>query len=114
MQGEKTTQSQGKKPTVQTLLAARKDLDSTKAQQKVKKRTRVELSSESDNSIDMSGLSSLQKDLDEIKENLQGITKKDDLDTVTKDLVRTHDLETIVTSIVNKLIQKFESSMEKK
>ena len=52
--------------------------------------------------------------MDEIKENLQGITKKDDLDTVTKDLVRTHDLETIVTSIVNKLIQKFESSMEKK
>ncbi|XP_071149410.1 uncharacterized protein [Mytilus edulis] len=102
--------------TVQTLLSARKDLDKTKArtQPKLPKRTHSELSSESDNSMDTSGLNSLQKDLDEIKTNLQGITKKDDLDILTKDLVRTHDLEIIVTSIVTKLFQRFESTMDKK
>ncbi|CAC5365482.1 unnamed protein product [Mytilus coruscus] len=102
--------------TVQSLLSARKDLDKTKArtQPKLPKRTHSELSSESDNSMDTSGLNSLQKDLDEIKTNLQGITKKDDLDILTKDLVRTHDLEIIVTSIVTKLFQRFESTMDKK
>ncbi|CAG2247336.1 unnamed protein product [Mytilus edulis] len=53
-------------------------------------------------------------DLDEIKTKLQGITKTDDLDILTKDLVRTHDLEIIVTSIVTKLFQRFESTMDKK
>ncbi|CAC5375752.1 unnamed protein product [Mytilus coruscus] len=49
--------------TVQTLLSARRDLDKTKArtQPKLPKRTHSELSSESDNSMDTSGLNSLQK-----------------------------------------------------
>ncbi|CAC5411904.1 unnamed protein product [Mytilus coruscus] len=102
--------------TVQTLLSVRRDLDKTKArtQPKLPKRNHSGLSSESDNSMDTSGINSLQKDLDEIKTNLQGITKKDDLDILTKDLVRTHDLEIIVTSIVTKLFQRFESTMDKK
>lgn len=104
--------------TVQTLLSAKKDLETSKPQSKVQKRTHSEISSESDTSmdktIDKSGLLDLHKDLDEIKLNLQGITKKSDLDILTKDLVRTHDLEIVVTNIVNKLLQRFESSIDKK
>ncbi|CAG2205448.1 unnamed protein product [Mytilus edulis] len=115
-QGDKTgVKPQGKKSTntVQTLLSARKDLDSQK-NPKLPKRTHSELSSESDNSMELSGLTNLQKDLDEIKLNLKGVTKKDDFDMFTKDLVRTHDLEIVVTTIVNKLFQRFESTMDKK
>ncbi|CAC5420132.1 unnamed protein product [Mytilus coruscus] len=115
--GQNTTEKKSTNTnTVQTLLSARRDLDKTKArtQAKLPKRTHSELSSESDNSMDTSGLNSLQKDLDEIKTNRQGITIKDDLDILTKDLVRTHDLEIIVTFIVTKLFQRFESTMDKK
>jgi hypothetical protein len=37
-----------------------------------------------------------------------------DLNEMTKDLVKTSDLENIVTGIVKKLFSKFESSLEKK
>ena len=55
-----------------------------------------------------------QKDLDEIKISLRDVTTKDDLNEMTKDLVKTSDLENIVTGIVKKLFSKFESSLEKK
>jgi hypothetical protein len=37
-----------------------------------------------------------QKDLDEIKISLRDVTTKDDLNEMTKDLVKTSDLENIV------------------
>jgi cell division septum initiation protein DivIVA len=45
---------------------------------------------------------------------LRDVTTKDDLNEMTKDLVKTSDLENIVTGIVKKLFSKFESSLEKK
>lgn len=98
------------KPSVQTLLTAKKD----KISSKPSKRTHSEVSSDSNTSMDISGLINFQKDLDEIKFSLRDVTTKYDLDKVTKDLVKTSDLEDMVTGIVRKLFSKFESSLEKK
>jgi hypothetical protein len=49
-------------------------------------------------------LINFQKDLDEIKFSLRDVTKKDDLNEMTKDLVKTSDLENIVTCIVKKTL----------
>jgi hypothetical protein len=46
------------------------------------------------------------KDLDEIKISLRDVATKDDLNEMTKDLVKTSDLENIVTGIVKKLFSK--------
>ena len=48
-----------------------------------------------------------------IKSKLQGITKISDLNKATKYLVKSSDLETRVTSIVNKLLVNFEKTMKK-
>ena len=117
--GNKTTQKPKQGNTVQTLLAAKKDSNSSgssssKPQAKSQKRNHSELSSESDHSMDLTGMINLQKDIDEIKLNLQGLTKREDLDRATKDLVTTSDLDIMVTAIVRKLLQQFESSMDKK
>ena len=92
--------------TVQTLLSAKKK--DTRA-----KRTHSEVSNDSNTSHDLSGLINFQKDLDEIKISLRDVTTKDDLNEMTKDLVKTSDLENIVTGIVKKLFSKFVSSLEK-
>ena len=98
--------------TVQTLLAAKKKDTSNKEPRA--KRTHSEVSNDSNASHDLSGLINFQKDLDEIKISLRDVTTKDDLNEMTKDLVKTSDLENIVTGIVKKLFSKFESSLEKK
>ena len=98
--------------TVQTLLAAKKKDTSNKEPRA--KRTHSEVSNDSNTSHDLSGLINFQKDLDEIKISLRDVTTKDDLNEMTKDLVKTSDLENIVTGIVKKLFSKFESSLEKK
>ena len=54
----------------------------------------------------------IQKDLEEIKSSLQGVTKITDLNETTKDLVKSTELETLVTVIVNKLLNNFESKLE--
>jgi hypothetical protein len=77
-------------------------------------RTYSEVSNDSNTSHILSGLINFQKDLDEIKLSLRDATTKDDLTEMTKDLVKTSDLENIVTGIVKKLFSKFESSLEKK
>ena len=98
--------------TVQTLLAAKKkDTSNTEPRAKV---THSEVSNDSNTSHDLSGLINFQKDLDEIKISLRDVTTKDDLNEMTKDLVKTSDLENIVTGIVKKLFSKFESLLEKK
>lgn len=100
--------------TVQTLLKAK--LDPTKEKAPKKGRTYSQLSNDSNNSIenDQSGLEHIQKDLDEIKSSLQGVTKITDLNEATKDLVKSTELETLVTVIVDKLLNNFESKLEKK
>jgi deoxyribodipyrimidine photolyase len=64
--------------------------------------------------FDLSGLNHIQKDLEEIKSSLQGVTKITDLNEATKDLVKSTELETLVTVIVNKLLNNFESKLETK
>ena len=100
--------------TVQTLLKAK--LGSTKEKAPKKGRTHSQLSNDSNNSIefDLSGLDHIQKDLEEIKSSLQGVTKITDLNEATKDLVKSTELETLVTVIVNKLLNNFESKLETK
>ena len=107
-----TSKTLSQKPvrSVQTLLAAKKDKD----KEPKAKRTHSEVSTDSNNSLDLSGLINFQKDLDEIKFSLRDITTKEDLNEVTKDLVKVTDLENVVTGIVKKLFSKFESALEKK
>ncbi|CAG2253791.1 unnamed protein product [Mytilus edulis] len=97
--------------TVQSLLTAKKDKDISK---QPTKRTRSDVSTDSNTSMDLSGIINFQKDLDEIKFSLKDVTTKDDLNEVTKDLVKTADLENMVTGIVKNLFSKFESTLDKK
>ncbi|CAC5379925.1 unnamed protein product [Mytilus coruscus] len=76
--------------TVQSLLTAKKDKDKNK---QPPKRTRSDVSTDSNTSMDLSRIINFQKDLDEIKFSLRDVTTKDDLNEVTKDLVKTADLE---------------------
>ncbi|VDI46270.1 Hypothetical predicted protein [Mytilus galloprovincialis] len=117
--GSNTLNKTSTKPThsktvrsVQTLLAAKKDNKDEKEPKA--KRTHSEVSNDSNTSLDLSGLINFQKDLDEIKFSLRDVTTKEHLIDVTKDLVKTSDLENLVTGIVKKLFSKFESSLEKK
>ena len=64
--------------------------------------------------MDLSNLMNFQKDIDEIKTNLEGVTRKKDLDETTKDLIRTSDLENIVSTIVYNLIEEFQKSVNKR
>ncbi|CAC5360146.1 unnamed protein product [Mytilus coruscus] len=102
--------------SVQTLLAATKDAnkESKVSREPSAKRTHSEVSNEPNSSFDINGFINFQKDLDEIKFSLRDVTTKDDLNEVTKDLVKTSELEDIVSGIVKKLFIKFESSLEKK
>ncbi|CAG2254514.1 unnamed protein product [Mytilus edulis] len=59
------------------------------------KRTHSDVSNESNNSLDLSGIMNFQKDIDEIKIKLEGVTRREDLDRVTKDLIKTSDLEQV-------------------
>jgi hypothetical protein len=45
------------------------------------------VSNDSNNSMDLCNLMNFQKDIDEIKTNLEGVTRKNSLDEATKDLI---------------------------
>lgn len=115
----KSTNKDKPKPvnTVQTLLSAKvdkeKDKDKPKAS-KTAKRTHSDVSNDSNNSMDLSNLMNFQKDIDEIKTSLEGVTRKKDLDEATKDLIRTSDLEHLVSTIVHNLLEEFKKSVNKK
>ncbi|CAG2191782.1 unnamed protein product [Mytilus edulis] len=85
--------------TVQTLLAAKKGSD--KGNPAKRTHTDVSMDSSTDMTIE---LSNLHHDLDSIKESLEGVVKRTDFDKALKNIVRKDDLETIVTSIVTKLV----------
>ncbi|CAG2229366.1 unnamed protein product [Mytilus edulis] len=93
--------------TVQTLLAAKKGSDKGNPA----KRTHTDVSM--DSSVDMTiELSNLHHDLDSIKESLEGVVKRTDLDKALNNIVRKDDLETIVTSIVTKLVDSMKKEIE--
>ncbi|CAC5419331.1 unnamed protein product [Mytilus coruscus] len=96
--------------SVQTLLAAKVDKDKPSP----KKRTHSDVSSDSNNSLDSNGIKNFQKDIDDIKSKLEGVTKREDLDRVTKDLIRATDVEEVVTVIVKKLMNEFEITVQNK
>ena len=101
-----------KQGTVQTLLAAKKNTShkgSNERPSKEAKRTHSDVSE--DNSID---LGVIQNDLDTIKGSLQGVVKKPDLDEAINQLVKTSDLENMVTTIVTKLVNSMKEEIEKK
>jgi hypothetical protein len=50
-------------------------------------------------------LKNFQNDLDIIKDSLEGVVTKTDLDKSLADIVKKSDLETVVTSIVTKLLE---------
>ena len=45
------------------------------------------MSNDSNNSMDLCNLMNFQKDIDKIKTNLEGVTRKNNLDEATKDLI---------------------------
>ncbi|CAC5382884.1 unnamed protein product [Mytilus coruscus] len=57
-------------------------------------------------------LSNLHHDLDSIKESLEGVVKRTDLEKALNNIVRKDDLETIVTSIVTKLVDSMKKEIE--
>jgi len=64
--------------------------------------------------MDLSNLMNFQKDIDEIKTSLEGVTRKKDLDDAIKDLIRTSDLENLVSTIVHNLLEEFKTSVNKR
>ena len=90
-----------------------KDKDKPKAS-KTAKRTHSDESNDSNNSMDLSNLMNFQKDIDEIKTSLEGVTRKKDLDEATKDLIRTSDLENIVFKIIHNLLEEFQKSVNER
>jgi hypothetical protein len=52
-------------------------------------------------------LTNFQNDLDIIKDSLEGVVTKTDLDKSLADIVKKSDLETVVTSIVTQLFFPF-------
>ena len=82
-----------------------KDKDKPKSSTTAK-RTHSDVSNDSNNSMDLSNLVNFQNDIDEITTSLEGVTRKTDFDDATKDLIRTSDLENIVSKIVHKSVNK--------
>ena len=82
-----------------------KDKDKPKASTTAK-RTHSDVSNDSNNSMDLSNLVNFQNDIDEITTSLEGVTRKTDFDDATKDLIRTSDLENLVSKIVHKSVNK--------
>jgi hypothetical protein len=103
--------------TVQTLLSAKvdkeKDKDKPKAS-KTAKRTHSDVSNDSNDSMDLSNLVNFQNDIDEITTSLEGVTRKKDFDDATKDLIRTSDLENLVSKIVHNLLEEFKKNQGSK
>ena len=97
----------GGNKTVQTLLQAKKD----KGKEKPPKRPITEVSMDSSCELD---LSNLQGDLEFIKDSLENVVKKPDLDNALNDIVKKSDLETIVTTIVNKLVDNMKQEIDQK
>ncbi|CAG2231817.1 unnamed protein product [Mytilus edulis] len=74
--------------TAQTLLTAKVD----KNKPPPSERTHSDVSNESNNSLDLSGIMNFQKDIDEIKIKLEGVTRREDLDRAIHSLGNQQDV----------------------
>ncbi|CAG2203245.1 unnamed protein product [Mytilus edulis] len=104
--------------TIQTMLAAKKpgSNDSSKDSVKEKpskqnKRSHSDVANDSVEGIDLTGI---QNDLSEIKQSLQGTVTKTDLTNAMVNLVQQKDLKTLVSNIVQKLLDHFEEKITSK
>ena len=113
MPGNSDKSSEKPKPvqTVQTLLAAKNGNE--KQKKKTPKRPNIEVSMDSSSDLTIE-LTNFQNDLDIIKDSLEGVVKKTDLDKSLADIVKKSDLETVVTSIVTKLLDSFKKEINEK
>ena len=59
-------------------------------------------------------LTNFQHELCSIKESLQAVVKKPDLDNALNNIVKKGDIESIVTTIVTKLIDNFKKEIDQK
>lgn len=108
--------NKGQKPpvnSVQQMLAAKLDKDS---KEKPTKRLHSEVCNESNSSLDLSGIMNLHEDIKEIKSDIQTVTKAQDrclkqFDKLEKDLIKTSDLDQLVTTIVTKLLGEFKETL---
>lgn len=108
--------------TIQTLLAAKTNKPKDKERSAIKDNPGKEPAAKykrlvSDRSLDSNSdheLSIIQTDLESIKEGLEGVIKKQDLNSALSSLVQKNDIENIVTNIVNKLVQNMEKNIDKK
>jgi hypothetical protein len=97
--------------TVQTLLAAKNGNEKQKKKTPKKSNTEVSMDNSSDLTIE---LSNFQNDLDIIKDSLESVVKKTDLDKSLDDIVKKSDLETVVISIVTKLLDSFKKEINER
>jgi hypothetical protein len=113
MPGNSDKSSEKPKPvqTVQTLLAAKNGNE--KQKKKTPKRPNIEVSMDSSSDLTIE-LTNFQNDLDIIKDSLEGVVTKTDLDKSLADIVKKSDLETVVTSIVTKLLDSFKKEINEK
>ncbi|CAG2206174.1 unnamed protein product [Mytilus edulis] len=100
------------------MLAAKKpgSNDSSKDSVKEKpskqnKRSHSDVANDSVEGIDLTGI---QNDLSEIKQSLQGTVTKTDLTNAMVNLVQQKDLKTLVSNIVQKLLDHFEEKITSK
>jgi cobalamin biosynthesis protein CbiD len=102
------------KKLVQTRLAT--SMSGKKDQDKQQMKTRLQsgsLMETSDTSLSESSLSTIQLDLDEIKQSLKGSISKADFISAIADLVKKDDLTEIVSTIVRKLLENVKEDLRK-
>lgn len=111
---DKNTSDKGKdkgkeKKTVQTMLAAK---SFNRSQDKPPPPKMGRLASDRSSTSDCD-LSVIQCDLDNIKDGLGQVLKKQDLDNALSNLVKKNDIESIVTNIVEKLVNNMKKEIDK-
>jgi len=102
------------KKLVQTRLAT--SMSGKKDQDKQQMKTRLQsgsLMEIPDTSLSESSLSTIQLDLDEIKQSLKGSISKADFISAIADLVKKDDLTEIVSTIVRKLLENVKEDLRK-
>lgn len=102
------------KKLIQTRLAT--SMSGKKDQDKQQMKTRLQsgsLMETSDTSLSESSLSTIQLDLDEIKQSLKGSISKADFISAIADLVKKDDLTEIVSTIVRKLLENVKEDLRK-
>lgn len=102
------------KRLVQTRLSTSMSGKKDQGKQQIKTRLQSDaLMETSDTSLSELGLSTIQLDLDEIKQCLKGSISKADFTSAIADLVKKDDLTEIVSTIVKKLLENVKEDLRK-